>query len=210
MNLTCDSHDCDKSNTFFRVGNEWCIRYQGQAVRLPHCEGFLLVAHLLRAGAGQEVSSLDLGLETHDTENTRADAMAKIVQSLGLEAPLVDGVLGQELCDEKTFRNVKEELEHLKLEVEHARASHQVELAERLTDIIVKIEKYLADVGTLCRPRCFPVEAERARKRVANAIRRAIGAISQLHPTLASHFKASLHLGGSCSYCPTEMTAWVV
>lgn len=221
MNQTCDTYananadaidggiNNNKANAFFREGNKWHIRYEGQTTRLPHCKGFLYIAQLIRAPY-KGVKCQNLGLETHESEMLRETAARKIMQDLGGDSIGEDGDLLQKLCDKKAKRDVEDELERLKLEVEHAKANHQVELAEILTDKIEKLEKYLADVGTSCRPRCFPSEAERARKRVANAIRRAIGAISRSHPALANHLQASLNLGGDCSYCPTVMTVWVV
>lgn len=210
MNPTPGLCELERCNTFVREGNECRIEFEGLAVRLPISEGLRILNQLLDAGPGVEISALDLGLESHESEAQREKNAVKVALDLGAENFAIDGVSSQELCDEKTFRDVENELGLQLLELEEAKAMHQMERAEKLQDQICLMQKYLKEVGPLQRPISFPIAAERARKRVAIAVTRAIAAIRLVHPALAEHLKESVKIGKNCTYFPAQHRTWSV
>ncbi len=99
---------------------------------------------------------------------------------------------------------------------QHARATYQRRLAEldahdqpsaRERDEAEFLRRELAGARYFV---ATSADVEKARVRVTKAIRRVISAVGETSPELGEHLDRSISTGRSCSYDPTDGTAWLI
>jgi len=113
------------------------------------------------------------------------------------------------ILDEQALERIKEHLDWLYIELEEAVESNDLERANHLREEKEHIEEYLSKAsGSFGRSRKFSDEGEKARKRVAAAIRRTLEAIEKENTDLWRHFKSCIKSGYSCSYEPLDDIEW--
>jgi hypothetical protein len=196
-------------NILRRTADGWEITYAGKTVRVSDSKGMTLIAPLLRRPT-VEVPCMELGLESNASVRAQEKARKEVVAQFGGESCSLDGTNPQPVCDKQTIKVVSEELKTLRLELDHATKSFDLVKQEDVRAEIKNYETYLAMSAPNGKPRNFPYEAERARKRVSNAIDRAIEDIRKVHPDCAKHLEYYIETGLYCVYNPNPLTEWTV
>jgi hypothetical protein len=158
-------------------GGSWELAYQGRRVHVPDAKGIRDLAVLL-AEPGREVHVLRL---------------------IGLEEPTgADPVL-----DDQARAAYRRRLAELDQEIEEGQQWQDAGRAERAAlerDALIRELSAAAGLGG--RARRLGDRSERARKTVTARIRDALRRIDSAHPTLATHLRATVTTGTTCSYSP--------
>lgn len=116
----------------------------------------------------------------------------------------------QEVLPQDARRRIMVEVDNLREEIATLRSAGDMHgLAER-EDQLECIEAHLSRCTFQGRSVRFASQADRDRKSVGMAIRRAIHAISEIHSTLALHLGNSIKTGASCCYRPERPMSWAL
>jgi hypothetical protein len=176
------------STVFRKDGFVWTISFAGSTVLLPHLIGLSYIADLLRKPAVPIDAAQLAGIDLKST---------KLVVQPGIP-----------LADERAIKAVRGELAAKKAQTANLKQADWARRAS-LDEQVEKLEKYLREVETNRRtPRKVAGTSQRARTSVANAINRALDAISECHPRLGDHLKTSIKLGNQPVYMPAEDPSW--
>lgn len=182
-------------NSFRIEGEYWSLSYDGDTVRLKDAKGLHDIATLL-ARLGREVAALDLATERGPTTTSRAEGLGP------------QGHAG-EVLDEHARDAYKARVASLEEEIAEAETFGDLARAERAREERDVIARELASAyGLGGRPRRTGDPAERARSAVTQRIREAIKRISDVHPSLGRHLRASIRTGTFCSYAPEVPVTW--
>ncbi len=175
------------THVFRRDGEFWTLSFAGVTRRLRHRSGFPYVAHLL-ANPGVEVHVMQLA-------------------GRGELAP-GGGDAGEQL-DASAMAQYRARLASLQGDRAEAEREGDGARAGILRTEIERIAAELASaVGLYGRPRRGPSVAERARKAVTNAVRRAVAGVRREHPALGRHLVNTLRTGAFCAYQPEAPIDW--
>lgn len=164
-------------------GNLRLVRFAGSDCSVPDLAGFRYVERLL-ARPGSELHVLDLVGATG------------IVSAAG-------GHDGLPVLDDEARKAYRRRLRDIEEDLDEARYLHddaRVELAERDREFL--LAELGRAVGLHGRSRTTGSTAERARTRVARAIRYALDRLAEAHPLAAAHLRQSIRTGSYCSYQP--------
>lgn len=112
--------------------------------------------------------------------------------------------------DQTTLQQVRNKMKSLQAELISYQKSGDEIAAMEAEDEIEGLENYLKDNYHKGRSTIFNSGANKNRKSVSVAIKRAIASLTEDHPALALHLKNSINTGFSCSYTPANKTEWVV
>ena len=141
-------------------------------------------------------------LEQNDAEGSTYTTTRKIKAG---ESEPVDAA-----ADQTTLQQVRTKMKSLQAELISYQKSGNEIAAMEAEDVIYKLEKYINDNFHKGRSTIFNSGANKNRKSVSVAIKRAIASLTEDHPALALHLKNSINTGFSCSYTPANKTEWVV
>jgi tetratricopeptide (TPR) repeat protein len=171
------------ANEFRPVDGRWQVRYASTAARLDDVKGLHDLWTLLRAR----------GAEVH----------CRTLVGLPLESG-ADRVL-----DDTAEAAYRARLRQLNRQIDDADELGHTERADRLREERSALAHELAAaIGLGGRPRRLGDDSERARKTVSARVRDALTKMDAVHPQLAAHLRAAMHLGSTCRYAPTEPTSW--
>jgi hypothetical protein len=197
-------------NRFRREGDLWTITFDGREVHLKDMKGLHFIAYLLR-NPSEEILVLDLvnavegmPVPTNNTDRRHShigDDIGTTLEGFGDAGPL---------ADELTRKSLKKRLQEIDKEIHDAEEFGNSEGAEALRQEKDDILQYLSGAyGLGGRQRVVGSEADRARTRITNAIRRALADIADVHPSLRAHLRA-ISMGISFSYKPLgdDPPAW--
>ncbi len=199
--------DSSLVNTFRKSGGVWEVQYAARLVHLPDALGLHYIHHLMRSEGSSIHSSRLLALINGESVNCSSPSMA-LADDSGLQE--AESSCGDELVPADARRRLLTKIESLGEEVECLRASGDSEGAAELEEQIEQIEAYLRRNTYRGRSARFANRSDRDRKSVGIAIRRAIRAMSEMHPALGRHLDNSIRTGSSCSYQPEQPTAWAL
>jgi len=176
---------------FRAMGRTWFLAFEGLARSVEDSLGMRYVAELLRT-PGVEVHSVRL-----------RDVVAR-------EEPRALGNAG-EVLDTEALRQIKERLDANREDEDEARERQDFARVERLQE---EAEFLRAEVtratGLAGRRRRASDDHERARQAVAQAVRRALAAISREHEPLGRHLSLSVRTGTTLAYDPAPVRVWTM
>jgi non-specific serine/threonine protein kinase len=177
---------------FRQRGEFWDAAYNAKLVRLKQVKGLTLIAQLLRHPY-REFHAMDLAAlaEPPLARTSKTNPEAGEESDLG---PVLDAMARQ---------SYRQRLQELRQDLEEARSFNDLHRASSLEEEMQFLTRELARaVGLRGRDRKAGSPTERARLRVTNAIKLAIGKISQHHDTLGRHLARNIRTGTFCSYAP--------
>ncbi|HWN71938.1 MAG TPA: hypothetical protein VNM90_30070 [Haliangium sp.] len=141
-------------------------------------------------------------------EPGRAYAAAELRACIAGHYDVPSGALGEH-ADRQAIRAYKTRLDHLRAELEVANDNHDLGQRQRIEEELEAIEAELRRCLTPTGRLRHASELERARKAVSIAVHRTLRRIEEVHPRLARHLDASLHIGVHLSYLPPRPMSWV-
>ncbi len=135
---------------------------------------------------------------------------ARLRDLVAREEPRALGSAG-EVLDVDALRQIKERLDAAREEENEARERHDFARVERLQEEAEFLRAEVARAtGLGGRRRRAADDHERARQAVAQAIRRAIGAITREHEPLGRHLAQSIRTGTTLVYDPAPARVWTM
>jgi hypothetical protein len=168
----------------FRLDGEvWTLRYAGRTVRLRDSKGLRDLAVLLARP----------GEQTHVSELSCAAGFP------GSDAGPV--------ADRRALAAYRERLRRIDAELASADAG-TAEAGALHREREALLAELSATTGLGGRPRVAGSPTERMRKAVTYRIRHAIARVTDEHPELGRHLRASVRTGTWCSYAPEHRVAW--
>jgi tetratricopeptide (TPR) repeat protein len=178
-------------NEFRFTGETWSLVMAGRVVHMPDSKG-LRDIHVLLRSPGKEIQSTRLLNPAGGHEVAAAAALG-----------------GDTVLDEAAKASYRARLSTLDEQIAAAEgrgddtmaAAHDKERAALLTEL-------RAATGLGGRARRLGDEAERARKTVTARIRDTLRKLDTRHPELATHLRAGVTTGATCSYTPPQPTPW--
>lgn len=175
--------------TFRKFGDVWELWFhQGEAAYVKDTRGMAYI-HLLLQHPHQDYSAAELRAVVLDLPSATA------------------GNLGP-LLDDRALAAYKRRMDHLRAELRAAGAETDLARVQRHQRELHLLEAEIRRaVGRGGRAR-HATDGERARKAVANAIRRALAHLQHIHEALAEHLAAALVIGTRLSYAPEVEFAW--
>jgi hypothetical protein len=187
-----------QENHFRKEGDYWTISFRGKISRLKESAGFLYIAHLLRH-PNHEFHVLDLGAITDD----KTDVLVGTDKGVNLdETQLGLGDAG-EILDAQAKSAYRDRVEDLREELQEAETFNDTGRATKARQEIEVLTAELArGVGLGGRDRRAASAAERARQRVAKAVRVALKRIAEHDPSLGRNLSRMIKTGIFCSYVP--------
>ncbi|MGV9710588.1 ATP-binding protein [Gordonia sp. NPDC003424] len=176
------------ANEFRLIDDRWSLSFADRRATLPDAKG-LADLHTIIAAHGRPVHVVDL---------------------LGPEVAAQVGWTGADrVLDDRAKAEYKARIDELAAGITEAEDIGDSHGAQRLDDERSAIIAELAAAGGFGgRDRRLGDATERARKTVGARIRVSLGKIERVHPELAAHMRASVHLGTSCTYQPTTPHEW--
>jgi hypothetical protein len=169
-----------------RHGRGWKVRYGGESVVVGHLVGMLHVAVLV-ANPSREIPSIELA----GGVNALGMASRRHTQS------------AQVLLDPEAVGSYRRRLDELRVEIARLDAlGDQVRAAAVQAEVDWILHELAIASGLSGRARTFSDNRERARIAVGKAIRRAVGRIECVAPTVGTHLRESIHTGARCVYQP--------
>lgn len=176
---------------FRNQGATWSLAFDGIAASVEDSLGVGYVAELLRT-PGVAVHTIRL-----------RDVVAG-------EAPRAIGDAG-EVLDKKALREIKTRLDAIRDEQDEAREFQDFARVERLEEEAEFLRGQVAQAtGLGGRQRRASSDQERARQAVKKAVRRAIAAVGEVHPSLGRHLEQSIRTGKTLVYDPEPPRAWTM
>ncbi len=178
-------------NEFRLTGDTWSLAMAGRTVHVPDSKG-LRDLHVLLRMPGKEIPAIRLLNPAGGQEFVAAASMGG------------DTVLDDEAkaAYRRRLSTLDEQIESAALRGDDARAAaYDKERAALLTELRTA-------TGLGGRTRRLGDEAERARKTVTARIRDTLRKLDSRHPELATHLRATVSTGTTCSYSPEQRLAW--
>ena len=176
----------DASPSLVERGPVWEVSYRGHIVTVRASKGMADLAVLL-ASPGREHHCLDLA-------GARAQAA-----STG------------EVIDAAARRAYEARIRDLQEDVDDAELAHDLARAERAqAELDALVDHLTAAIGHGRRTRRASGTAERARTAVTQRLRATMRQLTDTHPDLGRHLRASVNTGLYCSYTPPDDTTWHV
>jgi len=117
---------------------------------------------------------------------------------------------GEPLMSDESLCKVINGLQEAERDLADYEEAGDEEEAAKLRVTIAKLKDYVKRATFAGRVRRFDGPSEKARKRVSNAIARAIADLMEEHPALARHLDNSIHTGKQCRYSPETEVRWIL
>ena len=112
-------------------------------------------------------------------------------------------------ADKKAIRSYRMQINDLRTELDKVTEQNDIGRKQRIQEEIEAIQAHLGACLNLAgRPR-ETNDTERARKAVSIAIRRSLQRLRDVHPALARHLDAALHVGLHLCYRPDPPVSWI-
>jgi hypothetical protein len=204
-------------NGFHKDGEIWEIIFQGKSISFRETKGLRYITFLI-SHPRKEYHVLDLVSEVDGipaesvdraSEKRTAKELADEKSAGDHDHSLPPDENVDVILDAQAQENIKKELDWLERELEEAAQNNDLERASHLREEKENILEHLSKAsGSFGRSRKFSDEGEKARKRVAAAIRRTLEAIEKENTDLWRHLKSCIKTGYSCSYEPLEDIEW--
>ncbi|MFH8346428.1 ATP-binding protein [Streptomyces sp. NPDC018045] len=185
------AHAAPPEREFVRNGAVWRLRYAGRTAHVPDAKG-LADLHTLLARPGQDVPATRLLCPD-------SAPLAAAAGALGSDAVLDDEAKARyrrrlDRLDEEIDRAVCRGDDRTAAQYDHERQALLTELRTA--------------AGLAGRPRRLGDETDRARKNVTARIRDTLRRLTEHHPELAAHLRATVSTGAMCRYAPDHDARW--
>ena len=105
-------------------------------------------------------------------------------------------------------KRIRTKIKELSEEIEAARLKGQTEEVIEKEEDLENIQSYLNKNSYRGNKAVYANSADRSRKSVTIAIKRAISAIAKFNRGLARHLHNSIHTGTNCYYLPETEISW--
>ena len=204
-------------NMFQFDGKVWTLQFDNKRVVKQKQLGFYYIHTQLKTPCA-DVNCKDLvaAINCHkfnfskpervfEENNAEGSAYATSPKIKAGESVPVDAAV-----DQTTLQQVRNKMKSLQAELISYQKSGNENAAMEAEDEIEGLENYLKDNIHKGRSTIFNSGANKNRKSVCVAIKRAIASIAEDHPALALHLKNSIKTGFSCCYIPEKKTEWVL
>ncbi|TWU62296.1 hypothetical protein [Crateriforma conspicua] len=178
-------------NAFYRKGQMWVVRYQGEETFLENNVGPLYIARLLAS------------------PNRAVPAVTLLASRIGIDERKLTGSSG-ELADESAVEQCRQRYADLMHELEDAEANNDTARMDHLQAEQDELTSHLASVLGKGGRRRESNDAEKVRKSVSNAIRRTLDVLDNELPAAGKHLRSSLTLGACPVYGTDESMNWIV
>ena len=197
-------------NVFRREGDFWTIKFDGKIVRVKHGIGLSFVLHLLKHPE-REFHVLELARLSCPPEATNSVLLSR-TERQRQSIPFANTNDSSPLLDRQAKDAYRLRIGELRSDLEEARSFNDTGRMAKTQSELECVESELSKaVGFGGRDRKHPVESQRARVNVTNAIRTTIAKIATQHLSLARHLRLHIHTGYFCSYRPehTSERIWL-
>jgi uncharacterized protein DUF4118 len=192
-----------EESVFFRQGDYWTVKYQGQIANLKATRGMQYLACLL-GHPGREFHACDLAAQGAGVAIAIIENFAS--GTFGEDGSHIRTAYSQDagpILDARAKAQYAARLAELREELEDAKRLNDRERTDRICwekDCIA--DQLAVGVGLGGRNRKAASHAERARSAVTKRIKDSIHKISQAMPSLGRHFVERVKTGYFCSYNP--------
>jgi hypothetical protein len=183
----------DGDRNVFRLGSQKCvITFQRHTIYLSRTKGLVYISYLLEAPKKSVTAYKMILAERGNTES----------YPLGSAGAMID---------DQALEEYEERLDELDRLIEEATKDNDIARVEKFQ---IEREFFYEELKKACglmgRIRKASDDAERARKAVSGAIRRAMQIIDREHKLLSAHLKYAIKTGTTLSYEPEQDTPWIV
>lgn len=178
-------------NAFYRKGQMWVVRYEGQETFLENNVGPLYIARLLA------------------TPHRAVPAMTLLASRIGIDERKLTGSSG-ELTDEQSVAECRERYQELMRDIEEAKANNDLGKLERLQVEENKLTTHFASVLGKGGKAREASDAVKISKSVSIAIRRTMDVLAIELKPLAEHLEDSITRGIMPIYSPATDIDWLV
>ncbi len=194
-------------NVFRNEGASWHLTFAGYSVKVKPRTGLDYIAHLL-ANPSRRIPAISLYLRVNGRSSTAAQAAPTTDPAAG-RPEAIDSTTTDIFADSSALSQYHHRLAELEGEIQQAERHNDEGRALSLECEHEKLLRFL-QVSTDGRgsARKFSDPQEKARKRVSNAISRAISKLSEEHPALGQHLGNSISTGYTATYNPEEKRVW--
>lgn len=186
---------------FSLSGDMRTASFDGRTSTLGDLKGFRYIARLL-ADPGREFHVLDMVAVEQGTLPTAAE---DFVGTAEVDGPAGEGLPALDARAREEYRRRLAEVEDDMEDAARCNDPARLELAE--SDRAYLVAELARAVGLGGRMRKVGGDAERARTAVARALRYATDRLDEHNPSLAVHFRNSIHTGMYCSYRPDSLSS---
>jgi hypothetical protein len=220
-------------NVFRDEGQNWRITFQGKTISMRNTKGLQCIAFLLRHPRKQfhvlnlvrevdgiPLKSADKGHKKSTLAELRAKWKEKERQNEDLkkilaekwksaDSSLISIEEDDPILDFQAMAEINNKLNWLEEQIEEAMNENDIGKEDYLKAEKKAILEHLSQASNISgKSRQFIDEGEKARKRVAVAIRRALEAIEKENTDLWRHLNSYINTGYHCSYEPSEDIEW--
>lgn len=192
-------------NSFRRMGHIWKLRFDSKELLLRDALGLRYIHHLMTLG-GEPAECTRMIIDVKG-EASRC-VPSKELDEADMDSLASSGIINDQVLPPDARRRIIHELSTLREEANAYRASGESERALEIEEKLEEIQTYLNRNTYRGRSACFTSPAERDRKSVGNAMRRAIRNVDMAHPFLGNHLLRSIEMGFTCRYLPSSPTIW--
>lgn len=202
----------EETTVFRREGDVWRIVFTAKAVSLKHSMGLACLHQLLKnpnqdihaptlqAAAAQAVSHAQGSVEVvHDADGDGEYSTA---------ADQRDAIQAGSLLDQQALDQYKKKMEDIESEIREAEANNDTGRVAKLKSDFNLLSNEVGRATGLGGELRNNDDAERSRKAVSNAIRRAYAALKKKHPAIEQHFQRSVKIAAVLSYRPEKPISW--
>jgi len=175
------------AQVFRRQGRSWLVVYERESRTIEHTKGMAYLSHLIQ--------SPDRVIPSATLRDVVTGAVtASVLGSAG---------------EDPEARSAYRELREIDADLAEVRANHDEANIERLERSREKVVARLKKIAGLDgEPARESVDEKRVRQSVSKAIKIAIDAIHEEHPSLGRHLRRSVDTGTACVYRPASPVPW--
>ncbi len=200
-----ETHPTEFPNMFKMDGNRWILRFDGHSkFFLNNSKGLFYIHHLLR-NPGQRISCSSLKRYSDPiSAEVQVQPFRSGNRSRYVDEPSIDANPNfQEMIDDKTVRNIRNEIKRLSDLKEVHEESEDIQGAQTVQDEINILKEILRnDKAFQGRRRKFNDQEQKDIWAVTKAIKRTIGIVQEKDKKMGEHLTKQITTGNHCLYAP--------